>query len=990
MTKKLNKSQKQAVEYVGGPLLIVAGAGTGKTTVITKKISYLVKEKGVKPEEILALTFTDKAAEEMQERVDVLLDIGYLDLQISTFHVFCQNILENYGLDVGLPNQFKLMTGTDAWLLMKENLYDFNLDYYRPLGNPSRNIYALISHFSKCKDELISPAEYLEYAKNLQLDHDNAEEEKSKIAELANAYHSYNQLLLRHNALDFGDLIFYTVGLLKKRKLILESLQKRFKYILVDEFQDVNYAQYELVKLLAGNSQLTVVGDDDQSVYAFRGASVSNILRFKDDFPKGKEIVLTENYRSNQKILDSAYQLIQNNNPDRLEVKLDIDKRLESGIRNKESGEYSSQPSVLHVNELNLESEVRSVVSEILKLQKEDKEFVWDDVAILVRANSHASPFIQGLEQSGIPYEFLASSGLYRQPIVMDCFNFFKVLADFHDSVAVYRLLRLPFFGMRENDMQKILYLSKKKSIPYYEGLKRAREFKLSEEGVGICNKLIELIHHGMKRARFEKPTTVLIEFLENSGYLSHLTQTEEDGDRKTIREIRHLKQFFEFVEKYQESIPDANVFGFVDFYNQIIISGDDGKLYQPTDTPDSVNIMTVHASKGLEFKYVFVVNCVEGRFPTRRKGGNIELPEELVRETVPEGDYHYQEERRLFYVAMTRAKERLFLTSAESYGGVRSSKLSRFVAELGMRDERSIRQAQDKLLTNDEPVTISFQQRDIQDTKESEVIYDLPKRFSYSQISSYQTCPYQYKLAHVLKIPTKGSASFSFGSTMHNTLQKFYERIQELNGLKQDSLFGLPADKFIDSNIKVPSFEELLQIYEEKWISDWYVSKRQREDYHKKGKEILKVFYASEEGNWNVPISLESGFKVKVGDYTISGRIDRVDKLEDGTLEIVDYKTGKSKEKLVGKEKDQLLIYQIVASTLPEYKHVGETSKLTFYYLNDNIKTSFIGKEKELEKLKGKLAKTIEQIHERKFEATPSKFICGRCDFRDICEFRV
>ncbi|PIZ95109.1 MAG: hypothetical protein COX81_01835 [Candidatus Magasanikbacteria bacterium CG_4_10_14_0_2_um_filter_37_12] len=983
MPKELNKSQKQAVDYIDGPLLIVAGAGTGKTTVISEKIVHLMKDFGIKPEEILALTFTDKSAEEMQERVDALLDVGYLDLQISTFHVFCQNILERYGLDIGLPNQFKLVTDTDAWLLMKNNLYDFDLDYYRPLGNPSLNIYALIAHFSKCKDELVNPEQYLGYTKNIQLDDDNADVEKGRITELANAYHRYNQLLLEHNALDFGDLIFYTIKLLRERPNILKNLQERFKYILVDEFQDVNYAQYELVKILAENSQLTVVGDDDQSVYAFRGASVSNILRFKDDFPKGKEIVLKKNYRSNQEILDFAYGLIQNNNPDRLEVKLEIDKKLESVNDDQRSTVKDQKPSVVQAREPSIESEVQFVVEEILKLKKEDKKFVWDDVAILVRANSHAGPFIQALEQFGIPYEFLASAGLYRQPIVMDCFNFFKTISDYHDSTAVYRLLRLSFLEMRENDIQKILFLAKKKSISYYEALKRCREFQLSEHGVAICDKLVELIHHAMQRSRFEKPTTVLIEFLENSGYLAYLTQTEEGGDRNAIRKIRYLKQFFEFIERYQESVPDANVFGFVDFYNQVIISGDDGKLYQPTDTPDSINIMTVHASKGLEFKYVFVVNCVEGRFPTRRKGGDIELPEDLIHEIMPEGDYHYQEERRLFYVAMTRAKERLYLTSALNYGGVRSSKLSRFVSELDF----GLRTSDFKTESITSFGLSSKKKKPAEDTK---VVYDLPKRFSYSQISSYQTCPYQYKLSHVLKIPTKGSASFSFGSTIHNTLQKFYERMQELNGLKQDSLFSSPNDRCVDSNIKVPSFEELLEIYEGKWIEDWYTSKRQREDYYKKGKEMLKVFYTAKEGNWNVPVSLESSFKIKVGEYTISGRIDRVDKLEDGTLEIIDYKTGKSKEKLVGDEKDQLLIYQIVASTFPEYKNIGETSKLTFYYLNDNIKTSFIGKEKEIEKLKEKLIKTIERIHERNFTATPSKHICGRCDFRDICDYRV
>jgi len=298
MKDTLNKAQREAVEYTDGPLLIVAGAGTGKTTVISQKIIHIIDTKLAKPEEILALTFTDKAAGEMEERVDKLLDIGYTDMQISTFHAFCQRVLEKYGIDAGISNQFKLLTQTDTWLLVRENLNKLNLDYYRPIGNPVKHIHELIKHFSKCKDELITPEEYLDYAKDVKIDENIDEDEKNRLIEIAGAYEAYNKILLNNNSFDFSDLIFYTVKLLEKRPNILKALQNQFKYILVDEFQDVNWSQYKLVQLLsARNNNLTVVGDDDQSIYAFRGASVSNIMRFKDDYKGAKEIVLNENYR---------------------------------------------------------------------------------------------------------------------------------------------------------------------------------------------------------------------------------------------------------------------------------------------------------------------------------------------------------------------------------------------------------------------------------------------------------------------------------------------------------------------------------------------------------------------------------------------------------------------------------------------------------------------------------------------------------------------
>ena len=332
----LNKEQLEAVTHQNGPLLIVAGAGTGKTTVITKRIAHLIEAGLAKPDEILALTFTEKAAGEMQERADLLLPLGYHDMWISTFHSFCERILQQHGLDIGLPGDFKLLDETKAWMLVHNNLEKFDLDYYKPLGNPKKFISALLKHFSRCKDEVINPADYLSYAEGLKLSNDSAEgvlgesknqkigkTQKTKLrqsdiptsdspaidpseilrtAEIAGAFHTYQKLLLDNNYLDFGDLINYCLDLFKKRPRILKIYQEKFKFLMVDEFQDTNLAQYELIKLLAGDKcNLTVVGDDDQSIYKFRGASVSNILKFQNDYKSAKQITLVENYRSSQK-----------------------------------------------------------------------------------------------------------------------------------------------------------------------------------------------------------------------------------------------------------------------------------------------------------------------------------------------------------------------------------------------------------------------------------------------------------------------------------------------------------------------------------------------------------------------------------------------------------------------------------------------------------------------------------------------------------------
>ncbi len=995
--RSLNTAQKEAVEYTAGPLLIVAGAGTGKTMVITEKIARLVETGCAKPEEILALTFTDKAAKEMHDRVDILLDTGYADLQISTFHAFAERLLEEHGLEIGLPNRFTLMTDTDAWMLLREHIYTLPLEYYRPLGNPARHIHELLRHFSKCKDELITPEAYLAYAQRVTLDSDEAgESERSRLHELANAYHTYQQLLLEHTALDFGDLIAYSVRLLEERPMVRERLQKRFAYILIDEFQDVNWAQYQLAKLLAGHGKLTVVGDDDQAIYAFRGASVSNILRFKEDFPNAKEVVLTENYRSGQKILDHAYTLIQKNNPDRLEAKLKIDKRL--------SAASSQQPAVVEcIRCPTLDQEVQAVVEKIVEIKNKVPDATWDDFAILIRANSHAEPFLSAFERHGIPYEFLASSGLYRQPIILDCVNFFTTITDHLDSTALYRILRMPCVDLGENDFQRLVYAAKKQSLSYYETMKRAQEFRLSDGGVTAVEKLLHALHEGMKQARFEKPTVVLYHFLDTTGYLSYLTHEEGRGNARAIRSIYHLKQFFDFLARFESVVPEASVTLFAAHMENLIDAGSEGKLYQPSETPDSINVLTVHSAKGLEFRFVFVVNLVEDRFPTRRRGEGIEMPKELIKERLPEGDYHLEEERRLFYVAVTRAKERLYLTSAEDYGGMRAKKTSRFLAE--MRLGETSKNAPKLSTIDHRPRAGSRTLRDYRlsaDGRKREAdnrqdahgfVYELPKTFSFSQIKAYETCPYQYKLAHILHIPTRGNASFSFGKTIHSTLQHFYERVQELNASKQESLFLAPSRQPNAESlnaIRVPQLADLLKLYEECWIPDWYESKHQRELYYKKGREILKIFYASQIGNWTVPLGLETGFTVKIGDVLLRGQMDRIDQLTDKTIEIVDYKTGKSKEKLESADKEQLLMYQIAVESLPQYRNLGAPGKLTFYYVNDNVQVSFLGRGEELEKLKAKIMDTVSLIRDGDFTATPSPYVCGHCDFRDICEFRI
>ncbi len=995
----LNPEQKKAVEHTTGPLLIVAGAGTGKTKVITEKITYLVEKKLAKTEEILALTFTDKAAGEMEERVDRLLPYGYTDLWIMTFHSFCERVLKDHALDIGLSNHFKLLNQTEQWLLVRQNLDKFNLDYYQPLGNPTKFIHALIKHFSRCKDEEIWPENYLKYAEDLKLNSDATEIinlEIQKNLEIANAYHVYQQLLLDNEALDFGDLINYTLKLFRSRPNVLKIYQEQFKYVLVDEFQDTNFAQYELIKLLVQtqnlasvqNTNLTVVGDDDQSIYKFRGASVSNILQFKTDFPQAKEIYLTNNYRSTQNILDLAYNFIQFNNPERLEFKLNQTKSNKEKFSKKLIAHIKDTGTIEHLH-FNTESdEVNGVINKILELYNLNKNLSagasigqdgakvdksWNDFAILIRANSQADVFVNGLRRAGLPYSFVASRGLYQKEIILDIFTYLKLLDNYHESLAFWRILNLPMINISITDLMEISRYASRKAISLFEASTEISLLKkVDKETVRKVNKIIALLKEHAILSQQKSVKVMILKFLEDFNYNQFLLQKND------LLSFEFINQLGKKIDAFEKSFDDKSVKNFINLINLELEAGEEGSLTKESeDSGETIKIMTVHASKGLEFKYVFIVNLVDKRFPSIDRSDPLEIPDALVKEIIPEGDVHLQEERRLFYVAITRAKLGLFLTSAEDYGGARKKKLSRFFEEIGMLPTG--------VIDLKENLKTAVNLTEINKLTASDLSLDIKNlSFSYSSLKAYETCPYQYYLGNIIKIPVPGKASFSYGKTMHLTLQNFFNLIKESQNASQADLFSPQNLNKKDKN-KLPSLEILIKLFKDSWLDDWYDSKEQKETYKKLGEESLKNLYKSLETNGPPQIfALEKGFNFKLDKYTIKGVIDRIDVTNNG-LALLDYKTGSTKtEKTV--EKDQLLIYQLAAKEF----FAEKIDQLIFYYLNNNTQVSFLGSAEELEKIKNKILNLIKEIETNNFAATPEKNKCKYCDFYSICQYRV
>ncbi|MBI3956848.1 MAG: UvrD-helicase domain-containing protein [Candidatus Kerfeldbacteria bacterium] len=1043
----LNGAQREAVTHGAGPLLIVAGAGTGKTTVITERIAWLILQKNLKPDQVLALTFTEKAAEEMVDRIDRRLPYGYVNLWISTFHSFAERLLRQHAIDVGLDPEFRVLSETESWLLVRRNLDQFNLDYYRPLGNPTKFIQALLRHFSRCKDEAIAPPEYLHYAESLKLNRDDdrfvkkkdeaddAVIEARRITEVAEAYHTYQRLLTENSALDFGDLITKLLELFHTRPNLLKKYQDQFQYVLVDEFQDTNWAQYELIKLLAApKNNLTVVGDDDQSIYKFRGASVANILEFQKDFTETRKVVLTENYRSKQNILDLAYAFIQQNNPYRLEVQL-------NGKR-KKAGHVAAAPitkklTAIRPGEGMIEvlaseteaDEVRTVLERIGAIRQESKA-PWSDFAILVRANDHAKPFVQACERANIPYQFVARRGLFLKPVILDVIAYLRLLDNYHESTALYRVLNWPMFRVPSDDLMTLTEYARRKALSLYQAVRDHRMLQsLAAETHTTLDRLLGLLEGHTQLARDKNASEVTYAVVHDTGLLKSLANNERASEM-----TRLLNEFFKQILTFERSADDPSVRGFVKYLTLAVESGDSGELGEAPEMagPDQLTIMTVHSAKGLEYPYVFVVNLVERRFPSTERRDPVEIPTPLVREILPEGDWHLQEERRLMYVACTRARDGLFFSFATEYGGTRKKRPSVFLEGLG-------------LLTKDRP-NVSERSTTAQPKLGLPLVLepavkatlDRHAEFSFTQLIAYEHCPWQYRFAHVLRVPVRPSHTLSFGKTMHATLCKFFRLVKERAATDQVSLFPSPTtparlasqgeaggptpslvkegNQAIAGAVRpkspLVSFDELLDLYSSSWVDDWYDNARQKEEYRKRGSDSLKQFYDSHNGVFPIPLYLEQSFSVKVEPYTLKGAIDRIDLLtksdstspdpslnrvqdkplrkEGGSpgVEIIDYKTGKYKEKLETDDRYQLLIYSLAASD-PHVLNL-RVEKLTFHFLESNKKNSREPKPRDHADVAAWAKKTIEKIKSGDFTATPSVQTCKFCDFREICDFRM
>lgn len=965
----LNKEQKAAVEFGDGPLLIIAGAGTGKTTVVTERIKNLISSGKAKPAEILALTFTEKAAREMEERVDVAMPYGYTQMWISTFHKFCDRVLRQEAIHIGLTPAYRLMTDADATMLLRKHLFSFDLEYFRPLGNPTKFIGGMIQHFSRLKDEDVSPKQYQDWVNaRVKKAKPKTEEEKLELAkykELARLYEAYESLKVKEGVMDFSDLIANTLRIFRTRKNLLDQYRSSFRYLLVDEFQDTNIAQNELIVLLAGKKQnITAVADDDQSIYKFRGAAVSNVLSFRRNFPKTKVIVLTKNYRSTQAILDASYRLIQNNNPDRLEVKEKVDKKLVS-----QRAIVGVAPKMFYLDRV--ENEADAVAKEIKRLHDSKEKGVgysWKDVAILVRANAHAEPFVRAFVRLGIPYQFLGPGQLFRQPEVKDLIAYLQVLQNFEDNVALFRVLSMEHFDLSARDLSALAIFGRKQNVSLFEACevvagKRPPSIPLpflDDKTKEALTKIVEMIHRHLGLLVKETAGQILYYFLLDTGLVKQILEYTEAVD---AHRAANISKFFSKLKTYETEHEDASVPSVLDW---ILLSMEMGESPIAGDTDwtrnDAVNILTIHSAKGLEFSVVFLVNLVSQRFPTSERREQIPIPDALIKEVLPEGDYHLEEERRLFYVGMTRARDFLYLTGANFYGeGKREKKLSPFVHEV--LGEVAL------------PAEDAAAQMSLLDWKKEEMpqppIVKTPVTYlSYSQIETFRTCPLHYKLRYLLNIPTPPTPALSFGTSIHAALREFYETHRQGNKVSKSLLLEL-----LNSN----------------WLREGYENKQYEKEMRKRGERYLTSYFEDIFNPKTKTIALEQPFMVPIAQdgksLKIGGKIDRIDLLPDGKIEIVDYKTGRMPTKREMDTSLQLSMYAIAASEIPgaPFGRSPEDIRLTLYFFDTGEGVSLTRTKEQLEKEKAFILQVANDIESSDFRCSGNQ-LCAKCEYKMFC----
>ena len=1059
---KLNPEQLRAVEHGEGPLLVIAGPGSGKTRVITQRVVHLLEHvPGLEPQNILALTFTEKAAGEMQSRVRQALPNLVTFPHISTFHAFAYELLRSRASRVAptLPSmsaappvsseplgpqsqeggayingnvcatqetkalhhehagERMLLDKEDVWVFLRRRLEQLQLEFFQKLAEPGAFLHALNDFFSRCQDELIEPDDFEEYARKSERAFlDNAanlgageraleEEEIQKKKELSRVFRNSRRLLEQAGSSSLGSLIPEAVRLFDRDPETCRRYRAQFRYVLVDEFQDTNYAQVELLRrLVAPPFNITAVGDDDQAIYRFRGASHGAFDLFRQVFPGHRIVFLSRNYRSTQRVLRIADVVIKKNE-DRYSSKPGLQPEREEGCPVYLPG----SPDYV--------SEAHWVADEIQRLITQGASH--GDIAVLYRAHAYRDRLVEELQRRGIPFAIRGLSVL-STVIVRDLLAYLNLVHSPHDNISLTRVLLAPRWNFPEEVALQVRVEAEKRRCSLYDVLtsweKGPESGRLSATNWGALRQLLQELHWAAQNATVTALFELLLERLQVLPLLD-------------ARDLRYKSAFEDFLREWEEKIskfpalagpeweqeregrkPGKNLGEFLYYLQHYLEAG--GKIEAPLleDRVGAVQMMTVHAAKGLEFPIVFVLGVAPRRFPATERKAVIEFPDELRKGPLPPKNIHTQEERRLFFVALTRAQDRLYVSSVAGPGKKPSRLIDDMLAD-PVATARDIVRVQVKEQPTSPPPVIPSEARNLAlspsstttqggiplrqltDRNDSgaaqQELFAVPGpagvhppiaewagrepeikpgeklRLSASSIEDYEDCPLKFKFGHYLKIPTGPQAALTFGNIMHRSVRRYFELRAKGEA----------------------SFEAVKEFYEASWKKSGFEDEYQERAYKQAGLEQLRAFVEKQGSSETFPLGMESYFSLDLGGVLLEGRIDQINPLlsrapadEDG-VELIDYKTGRPRSQKEADSSLQLSVYALAAQEVMKLK----PRRLTFYCLSNNQPVHTVRTEQDLKAVKAEILAVAERIRQSHFPPLPG-FACKFCDYRSIC----
>ncbi|MGH9679488.1 MAG: ATP-dependent helicase, partial [Candidatus Acidiferrales bacterium] len=966
---ELNPEQRAAAQHGEGPLVVVAGAGTGKTRVITERIRYLLDTRAeLTGKEILGLTFTDKAAAEMKHRVvSAVRARGETEAEraegvtLSTFHSFCNTLLQE------VNPELKPVDNIDHWILLRRNLPLLQLDRYRRLAEPGQFLGDFVEFFSRCQDELVSPDDFERYAAaqaenflrvRAAMDENERairDEEIAKLQEIARAYRASDLLLRDRRLLTFGTQIMDTVLRLRGDVALLESLRARYRYILVDEFQDTNIAQLELLWLLGGvRPNLVVVGDHRQAIYRFRGASFGSFTIFLNRFAAGsrdpqRDLLrpLTLNYRSSGRILRVAGQAIRHN-----EKPANIPEYPLTTVR--EDG--SKVRIVTHPTK---QAEAQWVAGEIERLHRAGAR--WRSFAVLYRGHAHRDELVEVLKSRKIPF-VIKNLTILSHRLVRDLIAYLRLIDQPSDDVACARVLAMPAWGLDPSDLVRLIErAAKNKGASLWDAAQIAVNQPPFSGGGRNPGELVAMITALRKVARQETAAELF----------DKLAERLELGEAVAAEDRKYVDRLAQFVREWQPKSETQRLKEFVEYLDYFEQAR--GSINLEQESGDAVQLMTVHAAKGLEFDDVFVLRLIQRGFPAGERPRVLEFPPELMKEEQPQGSFHIQEERRLFYVAVTRARHRLTLNTVVN----KRSKPSPFLDDILM-------DAQTKRRDIEQLAPIPAEGQETPRTAEPG-LFEAPERrarvgsrigewaatyrppvpepltLSPSSIDTLETCPQKYLFSRAWGLRGGPAAAMSFGSVMHNTIKYF------IGELKTGHV--LP-------------FEEVERKFELEWTSAGFEDDYQEQEYKTDGIAQLRAFHAATLASPPEVIAQEKTFELPMeNNVVLTGRMDQVNRIAPGEEEIVDYKTGRPRDAQKAKKDVQLSVYALAAREVFDWN----PARLTLHYLQNNQSVSSTRDDKQLKKVRVEIQEAAADIRAGEFPANAG-FACRFCDYVSIC----